>query len=337
MTTVIDTLGRPLRDLRVSVTDRCNFRCAYCMPKEAFPKDFAFMARERLLRFGEITSIVKAAVPLGLRKVRLTGGEPLLRKELEWLVKGLREIPEIEDIALTTNGSSLAKKAKVLAEAGLNRVTVSLDSLDDATFRAMNDVEFPVARVLEGIDAAVAAGLTPVKINMVVKRGVNDTHVVELARRFRDQPVIVRFIEFMDVGTKNGWRLEDVVPAAEVLQRLAAEFPLEPLPPKHAGETALRYRHADGRGEVGFIASVTKPFCGACNRARLSADGQLYTCLFATAGHDLRRLLREEDADEARLGEALAAIWRGRDDRYSELRSDDTKDLPKVEMSYIGG
>ena len=337
MSQVLDTLGRPLRDLRISVTDRCNFRCHYCMPKEVFGKDFEFMAREKLLKFGEITSIVKAAVPLGLRKVRLTGGEPLLRKELEWLIRGLREIDGVEDIALTTNGSVLPKKAELLKEAGLDRVTVSLDSLDDDTFRAMNDVNFPVARVLAGIDAAIAAGLTPVKVNMVVKRGVNDQDVAAMAAYFRGKPVILRFIEFMDVGTTNGWRLEDVVPAGEMLQRVAKDVALEPLEPTHEGETALRYGYSDGEGEVGFIASVTKPFCHACNRARLSADGKLFTCLFGTEGHDLKRLIREDDASVEQLTEALATIWGVRADRYSEIRSDDTRDLPKVEMSYIGG
>ena len=335
--TLQDTLGRPLRDLRISVTDRCNFRCTYCMPKEAFGSDFVFMPRAELLHFGEIGSIVKAAVPLGVRKVRLTGGEPLLRKDLSWLVKGLRAIDGIEDIALTTNGSLLPQRVQALAEAGLDRVTVSLDALDDNTFRAMNDVKFPVARVLEGIDAAIAAGLAPVKVNCVVKRGVNDGQVVELARHFRDRPVILRFIEFMDVGTKNGWRLEDVVPSGEVFQKIAAELPLEPAPANYTGEVARRFRYADGQGEVGFISSVTQPFCATCHRARLSADGKLYTCLFATEGHDLKRLIREEDATEARLASELARIWRARGDRYSQLRSDDTRDLPRVEMSYIGG
>jgi cyclic pyranopterin phosphate synthase len=332
-----DTLGRPLRDLRISVTDRCNFRCTYCMPKEAFGSDFVFMPRAELLHFGEIGSIVKAAVSLGVRKVRLTGGEPLLRKELDWLVRGLRAIDGIDDIALTTNGSLLPQKARSLAEAGLDRVTVSLDSLDDDTFRAMNDVSFPVARVLEGIDAAIQAGLTPVKVNCVVKRGLNDGQVVALARHFRDRPVILRFIEFMDVGTKNGWRLEDVVPSGEVFRRIAAELPLEPAAANYAGEVARRFRYADGQGEVGFISSVTQPFCATCHRARLSADGKLYTCLFATEGHDLKRLLREEGADEARLASVLGAVWAGREDRYSEIRSAGTRDLPKVEMSYIGG
>lgn len=326
-----------MRDLRISVTDRCNFRCPYCMPKEVFGKDFDFMERAELLKFGEIGTVVKAAARLGVRKVRLTGGEPLLRKELEWLIRGLKAIDGIDDVALTTNGSLLARKAPVLAEAGLDRVTVSLDSLNDTTFRAMNDADFPVARVLEGIDAAIAADLTPVKINMVVKRGINDGDVVAMARHFRDKPVILRFIEYMDVGSSNGWRLEDVVPAGEIFQKIAADTPLEPADPNYEGEVARRWRYADGTGEVGFIASVSQPFCASCHRARLSADGKLYTCLFATEGHDLKALLRDENADEAAMRDALATIWRARTDRYSEVRSSDTRDLPKVEMSYIGG
>ncbi len=319
------------------MTDRCNFRCAYCMPKEAFGSDFVFMDRKELLHFGEIGSIVQAAVPLGVRKLRLTGGEPLLRKDIDWLIKGLKAIPGIDDVAMTTNGSLLARKAKMLAEAGLDRITVSLDSLDDATFRAMNDVDFAVEKVLSGIDAAIEAGLTPVKVNTVVKRGANDGDVVDLARYFRDKPVILRFIEYMDVGTKNGWRLEDVVPSGETFQRIAAELPLVPIEPNYEGEVARRFRYADGQGEVGFISSVTKPFCSTCHRARLSADGKLYTCLFATQGHDLKSLIRDEDASEERLGQELARIWAARDDAYSELRTDGTRDLPKVEMSYIGG
>lgn len=332
-----DTLSRPLRDLRISVTDRCNFRCPYCMPKAVFGREFKFLEHDALLRYGEIGSIVKAAVPLGVRKVRLTGGEPLLRRELEWLVRGLATVEGIEDIALTTNGSLLPQKAASLAEAGLKRVTVSLDSLADDTFRSMNDVRFPVARVLDGIDAAIAAGLAPVKVNMVVKRGVNDGDVVPMARHFRGKPVVLRFIEYMDVGTTNGWRLEDVVPAGETFQRIAAEWPLEPVRPSYVGEVARRYRYADGGGEVGFVTSVTRPFCSACQRARLSADGRLYTCLFAAEGHDLRRLIREEGATVEELSTHLSAIWRARTDRYSEIRSDATRDLPKVEMSYIGG
>ena len=334
---VRDTLGRPLRDLRISVTDRCNFRCPYCMPKEAFGHGFEFMERAELLKFGEIQAIVEAAAGLGVRKVRLTGGEPLLRKEIEWLIRGLKDIDGIDDVALTTNGSLLARKAPKLAEAGLDRVTVSLDSLDDDTFRAMNDVNFPVSKVLAGIDAAIEHDLTPVKVNMVVKRGMNDGHVVDMARHFRGKPIILRFIEYMDVGTKNGWRLEDVVPAGEIHNRIAAELPLEPVDPNYEGEVALRYRFADGEGELGFIASVTKPFCATCHRARLSADGKLYTCLFAATGHDLKSFIRERDASVKELRDELARLWGARADRYSEIRSDDTTDLPKVEMSYIGG
>jgi cyclic pyranopterin phosphate synthase len=307
------------------------------MPKSVFGRDFQFLEHAELLRYGEIGSIVKAAVPLGVRKVRLTGGEPLLRREVEWLVRGLASIDGIEDVALTTNGSLLPKKAELLAEAGLQRVTVSLDSLDDDTFRRMNDVRFPVARVLEGIAAAIDAGLTPVKVNMVVKRGANDADVVAMAKHFRGQPVVLRFIEYMDVGTTNGWRLEDVVPAGEVFQRIAAELPLEPVEPAYEGEVARRFRYADGEGEIGFVASVTQPFCSTCHRARLSADGKLFTCLFASEGHDVKRLIREEDASVEELSAHLAAIWNARADRYSEIRSDETRDLPKVEMSYIGG
>ncbi len=333
----LDRLGRPLRDLRISVTDRCNFRCTYCMPKEVYGRDHAFLERTELLRFGEIQSVVRAAVDLGVRKVRLTGGEPLLRRELEWLIRGLAEIQGLEDIALTTNGSVLEQKAGLLKEAGLRRITVSLDSLDDATFRRMNDVDFPVARVLRGIDAAIEAGLGPVKVNMVVKRGLNDHDIVPMARHFRGTPVILRFIEFMDVGTTNGWRLEDVVPAAEIVARLSKEFSLAPLAPNYDGEVALRFRSEDGAGEVGVIASVTQPFCRGCHRARLSADGKLYTCLFAAQGFDLRHLLRAEQADVPMLREALRRLWGMREDRYSEIRTSATADLPKVEMSYIGG
>lgn len=336
MTHPVDQLGRPLRDLRISVTDRCNFRCTYCMPKEVFGSDFEFMPRQQLLKYGEITLIARAAASLGVRKVRITGGEPLLRKELEWLVKGLREIPTIEDIALTTNGSALPVLAQKLKDAGLDRVTVSLDSLDDATFQKINDVQFPVARVLDGIDAAIAAGLGPVKVNMVVKRGINDADVVPMVEHFRGKPVVLRFIEFMDVGTTNGWRLEDVVSAGQMLQTIAAAHPLTALPAAHAGEVARRFRLKDGSLELGFISSVTQPFCGGCNRARLSADGQLYTCLFAGEGHDLKTMIREgadEDAVRTRIGE----IWTARDDRYSEIRSEHTDDLPRVEMSFIGG
>jgi cyclic pyranopterin phosphate synthase len=332
---VIDTFARPLRDLRISVTDRCNFRCVYCMPKEVFGRGYRFLDRGELLSFEEIARLVRVFVRLGVRKVRLTGGEPLLRRDLDRLVAMLAEIDDL-DLTLTTNGSLLARQASALKAAGLRRVTVSLDSLDDAVFRAMNDVDFPVARVLEGIEAAAAAGLTPVKVNMVVKRGVNEDSVLPMARFFRGSGHIVRFIEYMDVGTTNGWRLDEVVPAGEILARIATEFPLEPIEPNYPGEVARRYRYADGAGEIGIIASVTQPFCAGCTRARLSAEGRLYTCLFATRGHDLRGLLRS-GAGEEELEQALARIWRARSDRYSETRSAETASLPKVEMSYIGG
>jgi cyclic pyranopterin phosphate synthase len=331
----MDLLGRPLHDLRVSITDRCNFRCVYCMPKEVFGRDYAFLPREQLLSFEEITRLARAFVANGVRKLRITGGEPLVRRDVERLVEMLASIDDSLDLTLTTNGSLLAPKARVLADAGLKRVTVSLDSLDDATFRAMNDVDFPVARVLEGIDSAAAAGL-PVKVNVVVKRGLNDDGIVDLAAHFRGTGHTLRFIEYMDVGHTNGWRMDDVVPAAEILRALAAEFPLEPVEPAYRGEVARRWRYADGAGEVGIIASVTQPFCGDCTRARLSADGKLYTCLFAVRGHDLRALVRSE-ATDGDLHAAIEDIWSRRTDRYSELRSAETVDLPKVEMSYIGG
>jgi cyclic pyranopterin phosphate synthase len=332
---VEDTLARPLRDLRISVTDRCNFRCTYCMPRTVFGRDYEFLRRAELLTFEEIARVVRVFADQGVRKVRLTGGEPLLRKDIERLVAMLAELPGL-DLALTTNASLLARKAEALRDAGLRRVTVSLDSLDDAVFRAMNDVDFPVARVLEGIDAAAAAGLGPIKINAVVKRGLNDDGIVELARRFHGTGHIVRFIEFMDVGTTNGWRLDDVVPASEIAERINELLPIEPLDPNYPGEVAERWRYLDGGGEIGIIASVTRPFCGACTRARLSAEGKLYTCLFAVRGHDLRALVRGGASDE-QLAEAIRAVWRGRGDRYSELRSEQTAGLPRVEMSYIGG
>jgi cyclic pyranopterin phosphate synthase len=330
----LDRLGRPLRDLRISVTDRCNFRCVYCMPKEVYGRDYRFLERRELLTFEEIERVARVFVGLGVRKLRLTGGEPLVRRELERLVERLAAIGDV-DVALTTNGSLLAAKAAVLANAGLGRVTVSLDSLDDETFRAMNDADFPVDRVLDGIDGAAAAGL-PVKVNCVVKRGVNDGDVVDMARHFHGSGHTIRFIEYMDVGHTNGWRLDDVVPAAEIVRAIDAELPLEPLDPAYGGEVAQRYRYRDGGGEVGVIASVTQPFCGGCTRARLSAEGRLYTCLFAVRGHDLRALVRGR-ADDDELHEAIAGIWRRRTDRYSEKRSAATRDLPKVEMSYIGG
>jgi len=334
--TVLDTLGRPMRDLRVSVTDRCNFRCGYCMPKEVFGPDHAFMARTEILDFEEIERVVRASVALGVRKVRLTGGEPLVRRNLENLVRMLVGIRGIEDLTLTTNASLLASKARALADAGLQRVTVSLDALDDETFMRMNDVSFPVARVLDGLAAADEAGLGPIKLNAVIRRGLNEHAVLELAERFRGTDTTVRFIEYMDVGHSNGWRLHDVVPAAEIVAVINARWALEPVDPDYRGEVAQRYRYRDGAGEIGVISSVTQPFCGDCTRARLSADGRIFTCLFATAGHDLRGLLRS-GVDDASVADALRVIWTGRSDRYSELRTLDTVDLPKVEMSYIGG
>jgi len=330
---VLDTLGRPIETLRVSITDRCNFRCVYCMPREAFGRDHAFLDRKELLSFEEIARVVGVFAGLGVRTVRITGGEPLVRRDVERLVAMLAEIPELE-LALTTNGSLLPQKAEALARAGLDRVTVSLDSVDDAQFRALNDVDFPVDRVLEGIDAAAAAGL-PVKVNAVVKRGVNNEGIVALAERFRGTGHTLRFIEYMDVGHTNGWRLDDVVPADEIVRRIGAAWPLDPVAGR-ADETALRFRYRDGAGEIGVIASVTKPFCGGCSRARLSAEGRLYTCLFALRGHDLRAPLRAGATDDE-LAETLRGVWGRRTDRYSELRTAETASLPKVEMSYIGG
>jgi cyclic pyranopterin phosphate synthase len=330
----VDTLGRPVRDLRISVTDRCNFRCTYCMPKTVFGHDYRFMDRKELLTFEELERVARAFAELGVEKIRLTGGEPLLRKELEVLVERLDGIDGL-DLTLTTNASLLARKAEALRDAGLDRINVSLDSLDDATFRAMNDVEFPVARVLEGIDAAAAVGL-PVKVNAVVKRGVNDNGVVAMARHFRGTGHTLRFIEYMDVGATNGWRLDDVVPATEIVERIDATFPLEPLEAAYAGEVARRFRYRDGAGEIGVIASVTKPFCGDCTRARISAEGKLYTCLFAVRGTDLRALLRGGASDDD-LRDAIGGVWTRRTDRYSEIRTEQTAKLPRIEMSYIGG
>ncbi len=328
-----DTFGRPLRDLRISVTDRCNFRCVYCMPSEVYGRDYRFLERRELLSFEEIARVARVFVGLGVRKLRITGGEPLVRREVERLIAMLADLDV--DLTLTTNGSLLPQKAQLLADAGLRRITVSLDSLDDAIFRAMNDVDFPVDRVLEGIEAAAAAGL-PVKVNCVMKRGVNDGEIVPLARHFREVGHTLRFIEYMDVGHTNGWRLDDVVPAAEIVATLDDAFGIEPVEPAYRGEVARRWRYRDGRGEVGVIASVTQPFCGDCTRARLSAEGRLYTCLFAVRGHDLRALVRRGTSDEE-LTAAIGSVWSRRSDRYSELRSADTVDLPKVEMSYIGG
>jgi cyclic pyranopterin phosphate synthase len=329
-----DTLGRPLRDLRISVTDRCNFRCVYCMPKEVFGREYQFLPRRELLTFEEIERAARVFVGLGVQKLRLTGGEPLLRRDLEELIARLAALGDL-DLTLTTNAALLAQKAQALADAGLTRVTVSLDSLDDEVFRAMNDVDFPVARVLGGIDAAAEAGL-PIKVNVVVKRGLNEGSVVDIARRFRGTGHAVRFIEYMDVGASNGWRLDDVVPAAEIVAAIGAEFPLEPVDAAYRGEVAQRYRYLDGAGEIGVIASVTQPFCGDCTRARLSADGKLYTCLFAVRGHDLRAILRSGASDDD-LDSAIRAVWERRTDRYSELRTAETSSLRKVEMSYIGG
>ncbi len=334
MDATLDRLGRPVRDLRISVTDRCNFRCVYCMPREVYGREYAFLPRSEVLSFEEIARVARVFHGLGVRKLRITGGEPLLRRDLERLVAMLAELPEV-DLTLTTNGALLAKKAQALADAGLSRVTVSLDSLDDGTFRAMNDVDVPVARVLEAIDAAAAVGL-PVKVNTVVKRGLNDDGIVDLAERFRGTGHVLRFIEFMDVGHTNGWRLDDVVPAAEIVARVGERFPLEPVDPSYRGETARRWRYRDGSGEIGVIASVTEPFCGDCTRARISAAGKLYTCLFATVGRDLRPLLRGDGGDDE-LVRVVGGTWAARADRYSDLRSEATTPLPKVEMSYIGG
>jgi cyclic pyranopterin phosphate synthase len=330
---VVDTFGRPLRDLRISVTDRCNFRCVYCMPKEVYGRGHRFMDRKELLTFEEIARVATVFVRSGVGKLRLTGGEPLVRRDLERLIELLA--PLGADLTLTTNGSLLPQKAQALADAGLSRITVSLDSLDDEQFRALNDVDFPVDRVLDGIAAASAAGL-PVKVNAVVKRGVNEDQIVPLAARFRELGHTLRFIEYMDVGHTNGWQLADVVPARELVAVLDEEFGVEPIEPGYRGEVARRYRYRDGRGEVGVIASVTQPFCGDCTRTRLSAEGRLFTCLFAVRGHDLRALLRSGASDE-QLAAEVRELWRGRADRYSELRSQATEGLEKVEMSYIGG
>lgn len=330
-----DRLGRALRDLRVSVTDRCNFRCVYCMPKEVFGKDYQFLERDELLTFEEIARLARIFHALGVEKIRLTGGEPLVRRNLEQLVALLAAIPGL-DLTLTTNGSLLKRQARALKQAGLKRVTVSLDSLDDEVFRRMNDVDFPVARVLEGIEAAAAAGLAPIKINMVVKRGLNEASILPMARFFRGTGHILRFIEYMDVGHTNGWRMEDVVTAREIIARINAEMPLEPLEPNYPGEVAERWRYRDGSGEIGVIASVTQAFCRGCTRLRLSTEGKLYTCLFATSGHDLRELLRG-GASDREIADTIQGIWSRRADRYSEIRSAETVKLQKVEMSYIGG
>ncbi len=331
-----DRRGRALRDLRISVTDRCNFRCVYCMPKEIFDADHAFLPHAEILSFEEIVRVARVFHGLGTEKIRLTGGEPLLRKGIDRLVAMLREALPAVDLTLTTNGSALKSQAARLRAAGLDRITVSLDSLDDATFRAMNDVDFPVAKVLEGIEAAAAAGLAPIKVNMVVKRGVNDAQVLDMARRFRGTGHIVRFIEYMDVGSTNGWRMDDVVPSREIVRAISAHHALEAVDPNYGGEVAERWRYRDGAGEIGVISSVTQAFCATCTRARLSTDGQVYTCLFAQHGYDLKGLLRAGATDEA-LAQAVSAIWRRREDRYSEIRTAQTARASKVEMSFIGG
>ena len=332
-----DRLDRPLHDLRISVTDRCNFRCTYCMPKELFGANYRFMPRSELLSFEEITRLARVFVAHGVRKIRLTGGEPLLRQGLDDLVRMLSEVEGLEDLTLTTNGSLLTpERARRLRAAGLERLTVSLDAVDDTVFASMNDVGFPVEPVLRSIEDAGRAGLSPVKINMVVKRGVNDHEVVPMAERFRGSGHIVRFIEYMDVGNTNGWRMDDVVSAREIVERIGRVHPLRAAEPNYHGEVARRWRYADGAGEIGVIASVTQPFCGACSRARLSAEGKLYTCLFANTGFDLRDLVRSGASDEA-LSAAIGSVWSGRSDRYSELRSSNTPSRPRIEMSYIGG
>lgn len=340
---VADQRGRSLRDLRISVTDRCNFRCVYCMPKEVFGRDFQFLPKSALLSFDEITRLARIAVLHGVEKIRLTGGEPLLRVGIADLVGMLTELRTPEgrplDVAVTTNGSALAHLAHDLAQAGLSRITVSLDSLDNATFTALNDVDFPVTRVLQGIDAARDAGLA-VKVNMVVKRGFNDQDILPMARHFKGTGQVLRFIEYMDVGSTNGWRLAEVVPSDEVISRIGAELPLEELEPQYSGETSVRWRYADGDGEIGVISSVTQSFCRSCTRLRVSTEGRLFTCLFATEGHDLRGLMRGGCSDDE-LGGFLSQLWRTREDRYSDLRSAATpRQKPgakKVEMSYIGG
>ena len=343
-----DTRGRPLHDLRISVTDRCNFRCSYCMPREVFDKDYAFLPQSSLLSFEEITRLARIFVAHGVEKIRLTGGEPLLRKHLEVLIEMLAKLQTPAgkplDITLTTNGSLLAKKAQSLKDAGLQRVTVSLDGLDDATFRGMNDVDFPVAEVLKGIEAAQKVGLAPLKVNMVVKRGTNDAEILPMARHFRNSGVVLRFIEYMDVGATNGWRMDEVLPSAQVIERLNAEFPLVPINPNYLGETAERWRYADGAGEIGVISSVTQAFCSDCNRARLSTEGKLFLCLFASQGHDLRALLRNGQYTDEEIAAAVGHIWQARTDRYSELRAALPADTSPVdsaakraEMSYIGG
>ena len=332
---LFDRRGRSVRDLRISVTDRCNFRCVYCMPREVFGDDYAFLPRRELLSFEEVTRVASLFVARGVRKIRITGGEPLLRKDIERLIEMLARLPGVE-ITLTTNGVLLPRLARRLKDAGLHRVTVSLDALDDTLFRRMNDADYPVAKVLEGIEAARSVGLGPIKVNMVVKRGTNDGDIEAMAAHFRHSGHILRFIEFMDVGASNGWKMDEVLPSREVIARIDRQFALEPIDPNYEGEVAERWRYKDGAGEVGVISSVTQAFCATCTRIRLSTEGKLYTCLFAQHGHDLRTLLRD-GADDARIDAAIAHVWQQREDRYSEIRTAETAALRKIEMSYIGG
>jgi GTP 3',8-cyclase len=338
---LFDSLQRPLHDLRISVTDRCNFRCVYCMPKLVFDKDYAFLPHTSLLSFEEITRIAEIFIEHGVEKIRITGGEPLLRKNIEKLISMLAPLKthsgKALDLTLTTNGSLLAKKAQALKDAGLNRVTVSLDALDETIFQKLNDVDFPVAEVLKGIEAADKVGLGPIKINMVVKKGSNDQEIVPMARHFKNTPFILRFIEYMDVGASNGWKMDEVLPSAEVIRLIHEQFPLQPIAANYSGETAARWRYQDGSaGEIGVISSVTQAFCHECSRIRLSTEGKLYTCLFASQGHDLRALLRAGHND-LEISNVIAQLWRVRADRYSALRSSQNPALNKVEMSYIGG
>ena len=336
--TLPDALGRPIRDLRISVTDRCNFRCTYCMPKAVFGPDHPFLPRSALLTYEEIARVARVFVGLGVKKIRLTGGEPLLRRNIERLVEQLAQLTDLDDLSLTTNASPLTReKAQLLKDAGLKRVTISLDALDDATFMAINDVEYPVQKVLDGIVNAEAVGLAPLKVNMVVKRGINEHSIVPMARFFHDTGHIVRFIEYMDVGHTNGWRMDDVFPASQIIETINAALPIEPVDPNYRGEVARRWRYTDGGGEIGVIASVTQPFCQDCSRVRLSAEGTLYTCLFATQGHDIRAQVRNPVLSDAELSEFVRSVWARRADRYSEIRNARTVDLPKIEMSYIGG
>ena len=338
--TARDLRGRLLRDLRISVTDRCNFRCTYCMPREIFGDDYRYLAHDQLLSFEEIARLARVFAAQGIEKIRLTGGEPLLRRNIERLIEMLAAITLPDgrpvELTLTTNGSLLARKARSLKDAGLARVTVSLDAMDDATFMAMNDADFPVAKVLDGIETATAIGLAPVKINMVVKRGVNEHSILPMARHFRQSGQLLRFIEFMDVGATNGWRMDDVIASGEIVRLIDAEMPLEAIDPNYLGEVAERWRYRDGSGEIGVISSVTQAFCHSCSRARISTEGMLYTCLFATSGYDFRALLRQGKSD-AEIRAAIAAVWSAREDRYSEIRTDATVRESKIEMSYIGG